>query len=242
MTQRLGKSGRFEIGSEFKNRETVTPRAIDKLEMAHIVATIDENLINAVLAKAGPIEGEENREAKPVKVPYIGIGSQETPLGIKIPYPCRKEKTIIPWRVTLKWSVKDLRVEIHEDIALFRADVHAEAENFSYTEPLRGSFKVTLKGTTVLIILQSVKVSIYIKPEGTRIDILTFDIIDKLPPELRRIKFDLPFKPNLDIPLPNGKKLTMTAKYLGLALKKGRIVVSANLDTPAAKESKATKS
>ena len=199
--------------------------------MAHIIATIDETLINAVLAKTGPIAGEEHREAEAVIVPYIGIGSLETPLGIKVPFPCRKEKTIIPWSVTLKWSVKNLKFEIHDDIALFTADVHAEAENFSYTEPLRGSFQVTLKGTTVFITLRSAKVTIYIKPKGKRIDILTFDIIDKLPPELRQIKFDLPFKPNMDIPLPNGEKLSVAAKHLGLALKKGRIVVSASLDT-----------
>jgi hypothetical protein len=199
--------------------------------MAHIVATIDESLINAVLAKAGPIQGKEHRDAKPVQVPYIGIGSQETPLGVKIPYPCRKEKTVIPWSVKLKWSVENLRIEIREDIALFRADVHAEAKNFSYTEPLRGTVKVTLKGTTVLFTLHPLKVTIYIKPDGTRIDILTFDIVDKLPPELRTIKIGLPFKPNLDIPLPNGEKLSLTAKYLGLALKSGYLEVSANLDT-----------
>ncbi len=210
--------------------------------MAHIVATIDEKLINAALAKSGPIEGEEHREAKPIKVPYIGIGSQETPLGIKIPYPCRKEKNVIPWSVTLRWSVRNLRIDIREDIALFRADVRAKAEKFSYTEPLRGSFKVTLTGSTVLITLQSLKITLYIKPEGTRIDILTFDIIDKLPAELRQIKFDLPFKSNLDIPLPNGEKLSMTVKPTGLALKKGHIVVSASLDTLADPKSEEIKS
>ncbi|MBW1901656.1 MAG: hypothetical protein JRJ20_08470 [Deltaproteobacteria bacterium] len=210
--------------------------------MAHLVATIDEKLINAALAKSGPIEGEEHREAKPIKVPYIGIGSQETPLGIKIPYPCRKEKTVIPWSVTLRWSVRNLRIDIREDIALFRADVRAKAEKFSYTEPLRGSFKVTLTGSTVLITLQSLKITLYIKPEGTRIDILTFDIIDKLPAELRQIKFDLPFKPNLDIPLPNGEKLSITAKPTGLALKKGHIVVSASLDALADPKSEEIKS
>jgi len=210
--------------------------------MAHLVATIDEKLINAALAKSGSIEGEEHREAKPIKVPYIGIGSQETPLGIKIPYPCRKEKTVIPWSVTLRWSLRNLRIEIHEGIALFRADVRAEADKFSYTEPLRGSFKVTLKGSTVLINLQSLKVTLYIKPEGTRIDILTFDIIDKLPPELCQIKFDLPIKPNLDIPLPNGEKLSITAKHTDLALKKGHIVVSASFDTLADPNSEEIKS
>ncbi|MBW2143902.1 MAG: hypothetical protein JRG75_05835 [Deltaproteobacteria bacterium] len=144
--------------------------------------------------------------------------------------------------MTLRWSVRNLRIDIREDIALFRADVRAKAEKFSYTEPLRGSFKVTLTGSTVLITLQSLKITLYIKPEGTRIDILTFDIIDKLPAELRQIKFDLPFKSNLDIPLPNGEKLSMTVKPTGLALKKGHIVVSASLDTLADPKSEEIKS
>jgi len=208
--------------------------------MTYILASIDEKLINTVLAKAEPIEGVEHKEAPPVLVPYIGVGLQETPLGIKIPYPCRKEKTIVPWRVTLKWSVKNLRIEIQDNLALFRADVHAEAEKFSYSEPIRGSFIVSLKGTTVFITLQSVKVTVYIKPKGSRINILTFDIVDKLPLELRQIKFTLPFMPNIDIPLPNGESLSVTAKYLGLVLKTGQIEVLANLEPPADLKSKKT--
>lgn len=200
--------------------------------MSHIIATIDEGLINAVLAKAGPIEGEEYREAEPVLVPYIGIGTKETPLGIKVPFPCKKEKTVIPWKVTLKWSVSNIRVEILENIAIFKADVHAESEAFSYTEPVQGTFKARLKKTTLLVTLQSLTVTLYIKPKNIRIDILTFDIIDKLPPELRQMKFDLPFNSNLEIPLPNEERLSLAAKDVSMTLQSGRIVVSANLETP----------
>ncbi len=200
--------------------------------MSHIIATIDESLINAVLSKAGAIEGEEYREANPVSMPYIGIGAKETPLGIKVPFPCKKEKTIIPWKVTLKWSVSHIRVEILEDIAIFKADVHAESGTFSYTEPVQGTFRASLKKTTLLITLQSLKVTLYIKPKNTRIDILTFDIIDKLPPELRQMKFSLPFGSNLEIPLPDDERLSLTAKDISMSLQNGRIVVSANLETP----------
>jgi len=198
--------------------------------MSHIIATIDEGLINAVLAKAGSIEGVEYREAEPVLVPYIGIGTKETPLGIKVPFPCKKEKTVIPWKVTLKWSVSNIRVEILEDTALFKADVHAESGSFSYTEPVQGTFKASLKKTTLLVTLQSLTVTLYIKPKNTRIDILSFDIIDKLPPELRQIKFDLPFKSNLEIPLPAEERLSLAVKDISMTLQTGRIVVSANLE------------
>jgi hypothetical protein len=199
--------------------------------MSRIIAVIDEKLINAVLAKAGPIEGEEHKKAEPVTVPYIGIRSKETPFGIKIPFPCRKEKSVIPWKITLKWYINNLRVKIHEDTAMFKADVHAKSGAFRYTEPVQGAFTVAIIKTTLLVTLQSVKVTLHIKPKTTRINILTFDIVDKLPPELRQMKFDLPFNSNLDIPLPGGETLSLFAKDTDITLKNGCIEVSSNLET-----------
>ncbi len=207
-------------------------RLSSALNMSHIIATIDEHIINFVLAKADPIEGEEYREAEPVTVPYIGIGTQETPLGVKVPFPCRKEKTIISWKMKLKWSIKNLRVEILDDLALFKADVHAKSDTFSYTESATSSFKVSIKKTTLFVTLQPLKVTLYIKPENTKINILTFDIIEKLPPELKHMKFFLPFTPNLEIPMPGGEKLVLDAKSPVVSLRRGCIVASISLEQP----------
>ena len=198
--------------------------------MSHVVATIDEQLVNAVLAEAGEIGGVARYRGEEDAVVY-GIDERELPSGFTIHYPSREVTRVAVWSVDLRWSVRNLRAEIEESAVRFRAELRAEARDFSYTNPIEGIFGVRLDDGVVHLRLRPVPVTLHIEPLGQRLEMETFDLAEKLPEPIRHMRFELPIASGGEVSLPGGEALAVAPRRFRLSIETDHIAVRATLDT-----------
>ena len=198
------------------------------LIVSRIVVRIDEALLNGVLARAGAVAGEVHPQRQ-ARIAYIGIGSRTGPGGIRIHYPCRREKAVTAPSATLGWRLRAMQVAIEEGIVYFRAELDVEGDGVRYTEPVEGAFAARLAGTALHLELQPVTVTLRVEAQGHRSDVASFDAAAELPDAVRHIRVPLPIKPHADVPLPKGRTLRVGPRNVTLALRKDHVLVSAEL-------------
>ena len=172
-----------------------------KLSMSRIIAIIHENTINRALSQCGQISGVETVKA-----------------------------TSVPMTATLYWSIRHMSVSIEKERIIFKAEARIKSSRFSYTDPVEGYFNLSLQDNSLLFELGKVMATLYVKPLGRRINLRTFDITKRLPERVRSMRFELPFKKEVHFKIPKGGDVSIGSRHISLAIKKGRIVVSAKLE------------
>jgi hypothetical protein len=153
-----------------------------------IIAVIDVARINAQLADAGEIGGAIACRGEEDAV-VVGIRERALPTGLTVHYRAVEPNRIAVWSVDLRWVLRRLRAEFEAGEPLFRAELHVDARNFEYVQPVQSVLDARILGSEVCLSLRPMPVTLTIKPLGRRIDVESFDLAAKLPPAVRDLRF-----------------------------------------------------
>ncbi|MGK0290014.1 MAG: hypothetical protein ACI86H_001469 [bacterium] len=193
-----------------------------------LTLTVNEEILNEIIAKTGSIKGKEKAQGSPISLPYAAKCEKKI-FGKKIRYHCIKTRKTIPWTLTVNWEIRKVRVEIEPAGVFFRAELAVRGKTLSYTDPIKGRFDVSLQGSQLNLNLRQVLANLYVKFAGKKIKIKTLDLSKKIPANQRNIRIPLPLQP-IHIRVAKQRKIVIKPAKPQLKLAKDFITVHLNLD------------
>jgi hypothetical protein len=167
--------------------------------MSTVVAKIDQAFLSTVLAKIS-VAGEKNWSGK--------IGP-------------------VPWSVTVKFTVTNIRGAIENDRVKVFAKVHIQAGPISYTDDVEAEAEIGMDGTQVLLRIKSLVMSVYVAPLGHRIELGNVDVCGWLPNPIEARFRVLPDLYTTSLPASmGGTQVTITVSNPQVAVRSGAIEAS----------------